>query len=167
MRPAAFRQKAVVFHWPVASHWIPSSVRTDLTHDGTSQRDAAEKTHAERPATAYPALQMIYGSPLAALARNLQRTVGDPSVPAAGPAEKAEQTIIQTPSLKLEEQTVWQNPYMRAGPVEMDCRQKPAAVHRERPEPRISDAEVRRTADKVFKLVREKILTERRRIGRI
>lgn len=126
--------------------------------------------------TAYPAVQMTYSSPAVALARDLRQTAAMSgwSVPAAQAiAEKAEPgpmgTLSQLPQPQLQEQIVWQNPYMRAGPAETTYRQKPQAAHREQfqPQARVSDAEIRRTADRVFKLVEEKIKAERRRIGRI
>ena len=68
----------------------------------------------------------------------------------------------------MEEQVVWQNPYMSAGPTQMTYKQKPAAQQRQSAQQvRISEAEIRRTADKVFKLVQEKIISERRRSGRM
>ena len=180
-RPARFRQAGVQssaakpadFHRPAHSRQTVSLSRiTSLRTLGTLRVNGA-KVGMEQQA-AYPALQMTYASPAAALTKDLRHaaeTMGLSFPAAEAMAGKAEpesmQTLNQMSQPQIEEQIVWQNPYMRAGPVDTVHRQKPAAARREQPQPRISDAEIRRTADKVFKMVQEKILAERRRIGRV
>ena len=125
----------------------------------------------------YPALSMEYGGPVVAMARELHRTVaremGQRTAAALAMEEKAAPEPMQTVEVvtppQLQQQVVWQNPYMRSGPSEMTHHQKntPAKTQQSQPQPRMSDAEIRRTADKVFKLVQEKIIAERRRTGRL
>lgn len=126
----------------------------------------------------WPALSMEYGGPVVAMARALHHTVRRElgSRRAAGLAmeEKAAPPTMQTVELvtpaQMEPQVVWQNPYLRSGPSEMTHHQKgskPPAGAAARPQARISEAEIRRTADRVFRLVQEKIAAERRRTGRL
>lgn len=126
----------------------------------------------------YPALRMEHASPYVAMARQLKQTVaremGERTQAAKAMEEKAQPESMQTLDLmtepQIQEQVVWQNPYMRGAPAEMTYRQKNAPGKDPRQSSqsvRISDAEIRRTADKVFKLVQEKITAERRRTGRI
>lgn len=125
----------------------------------------------------YPALSMEYGGPVVAMARELHRTVaremGQRTAAALAMEEKAAPEPMQTVEVvtppQLQQQVVWQNPYMRSGPSEMTHHQKntPVKTQQSQPQPRMSDAEIRRTADKVFKLVQEKIIAERRRTGRL
>ena len=138
--------------------------------------------------SAYPVLSMEYGGPLVAMAKELRQTaarelgktgiareMGVQSAAAKAMEEKGSPESMQTLELvtkpQLQEQVVWQNPYMRSGPTEITHHQKNAQKNaqqqqRQQPQTRMSDAEIRRTADKVFKLVQEKIIAERRRIGR-
>ena len=79
--------------------------------------------------------------------------------------------LMTQPQIQAQ-QVVWENPYMRSAPAEMTHHQKNNPQNQQRtqqsqPQIRMSDAEIRRAADKVFKLVQEKIVTERRRIGRM
>lgn len=166
--PADIRQ-------PELSHRMPLSPASRPPLGGMDTGGGrAAGVYAGRQQEAYPALQMTYSTPFAALARDLRQAVGISSAPAAkAMAAKAEpepmQTLAQIPQPpQIEEQIVWQNPYMRAGPAETAHRQKPPAAlqGQQPPQARVSDAEIRRTADKVFKLVQEKIIAERRRIGR-
>ena len=139
---------------------------------------------------AYPVLSMEYGGPLVAMARELrqtaQRELGRSGaaremgmhIPAAkaleekGTPETMQTLDLMTQPQIQEHQVVWQNPYMRSAPMEMTHHQKNNPQNQQRiqqsqPQVRMSDAEIRRAADKVFKLVQEKIIKERRRIGRM
>lgn len=128
---------------------------------------------------AYPTLSMEYGGPITAMVRELGRTVmshemGLHTSAAKAMEEKAEPESMQTVEVvtqpQIQNQVVWQNPYMRSAPSEMTHHQKKNMQQKalqNQPQIHMSDAEIRRTADKVFKLVQEKIVQERRRIGRL
>lgn len=154
---------------------------------GTVSGAAAYGGMAQETLSSYPALSMEYGGPLVAMARELRQTVERESsqigvardmslhTPAArAMEEKGTPETIQTldvitqPQIQ-QQQVVWQNPYMRSAPSEMTHHQQSSQskTQQSQPQVRMSDAEIRRTADKVFKLVQEKIIAERRRIGRI
>ncbi|MBQ2697049.1 MAG: hypothetical protein IJF59_00100, partial [Clostridia bacterium] len=147
---------------------------------------APQSSAAQEALGAYPALSMEYGGPLAAMARELWQTaqrgpapaapMGLPTAAARAIEEKGAPEPMQTLDLMTgpqieQQQIVWQNPYLRSAPTEMSYHrkndpQKPQPAQPTQPQLRMSDAELRRAADKVFKLVQEKIIAERRRIGR-
>ena len=156
---------------PTLVHRPMTSVRSGMQAGAAG---SGATTFPEQQA-AYPAVQMTYSSSVSSLARDLRQIVSMQSKTGAAAeamAEKAApesmQTINQMSQPLEQNQIVWQNPYMRGGPVSTDYRQKPAPARREQPQPqvRISEAEIRRTADRVFKMVQDKIVSERRRIGR-
>ncbi|MGN0706428.1 MAG: hypothetical protein ACI4JC_00295 [Faecalibacterium sp.] len=133
----------------------------------------------------YPALAMEYSSPLTRMEEQLQTAVARQMELSARPigtqtgagqymAGKASpesiKTLDQMSPPPASGQVVWQNPYLRAAPSEMTYRQKkqppepPASAPRPQPL-RVSDAELRRMADQVFRLVKDSIRQERRKMG--
>lgn len=127
------------------------------------------------PGTGIPGVwtqaRLDHGGPYASLAREL-RQVRAAAKAMEKKAAPASMQTVELPTAKEQQQQqtiVWQNPYMRKGPVEMT--QKPTQGQKRQQDAgpsqtRISDTEIRRVADKVFKLVEDRIVLERRRIGR-
>jgi len=154
------------------------------------QGAAAQGEIDQETTSAYPVLSMEYGGPLLAMAKELRQTaerelgqsgaareMGLHTPAARAIEEKGSPETMRTLDLMTQpqiqaQQVVWENPYMRSAPAEITHHQKNNPQNQQRtqqsqPQIRMSDAEIRRTADKVFKLVQEKIVTERRRIGRM
>ena len=134
----------------------------------------------------YPALSMEYSSPMSRMEQQLQNAVEQQMSAASRPmgmqteagqymAGKASpgsmKTLDQMSPPPVNEQVVWQNPYMRSAPSEMTLRSKKKEVPQQsQPAPRpqqmrVSDAEIHRMADQVFRIVKDKIRQERRKMG--
>ena len=134
----------------------------------------------------YPPIDMDYGTAYPDL---LKRTVKEQVElnlsndfkkiePVSRPLSTAEKFIMGEVDEKIiedipkpKEQT-WVNPMFSPYNKNMTDlsfkeKKKDGEKARENGNPKFSDAEIRRTADKVFKLVEERIRKERRRIGRI
>jgi hypothetical protein len=91
----------------------------------------------------------------------------NPAAP-SGPADlRAARSISsqQAPaSAKEEKQISWTAPaYAPDAPV--SYRQKPAEQRPAAPAPRISDAELQRTADQIYGMIQDRIRRERHRLG--
>lgn len=133
----------------------------------------------------YPVLSMEYSSPLDRMEEQIQTAVARQMELSARPigtqtgagqymAAKASpggiKTLDQMSPPPASGQMVWQNPYLRAAPSEMTYRQKKQPpeqpVSAPRPQPlRVSDAELRRMADQVYRMVKDAIRQERRKMG--
>ncbi|MBQ3076575.1 MAG: hypothetical protein IJC43_01830, partial [Clostridia bacterium] len=174
----------------ILSRPIPTALRRMGTvprgRHAAAPGTAPQSSAAQEALGAYSALSMEYGGPLAAMARELWQTAQRGPAPAApmglqtaaaraieekGAPEPMQTLDLMTGPQIEQQQIVWQNPYLRSAPTEMSYHrkndpQKPQPAQPTQPQLRMSDAELRRAADKVFKLVQEKIIAERRRIGR-
>ena len=134
-----------------------------------------------KTAGGYPAPELALGLPAAGPAGGsgaplpAESPEGERQSPASAMAAKSApesmSVLDKFAAPAVTEQIVWQNPYLRTPPVNTTLRQKDRSAAESAPgrtesrELRMNDAELRRTADKVYQLVEERIRRERRRMG--